>query len=44
MSQTRFSVLIHQQAKKYGDRVALNIVIIRPIHGSLLRGTSSRIQ
>ena len=23
MSQTRFSVLIHQQAKKYGDRVAL---------------------
>ncbi|MBR5204966.1 MAG: AMP-binding protein, partial [Bacteroidaceae bacterium] len=23
MSQTRFSVLIHQQAKKYGDKVAL---------------------
>ena len=23
MSQTRFSTLIHQQAKKYGDRVAL---------------------
>ena len=23
MSQTRFSVMIHQQAKKYGDRVAL---------------------